>query len=381
MNKLSSIQIQVGQPVPFDCYDGQGNLLLKKGLIVDTQKKVDFLLERGLFTKSGLVSSAPVDDVVHEPRPPTPFELLDGCYNRLKQLLSLLLVAPDAGVDPAKLGFPERTLALAEDIQKLCELDADAMLGAIHLQHQGRYSVQHPLYRAVVCELLAIRKDMEPAERRNVLAAALTCDVSTLKLQDELFRQKDPLLPQQQQAVASHPVDSARMLRVYGVANEDWLTSVLQHHELPNGTGYPYHLSNDDVSVGARILRLADTYTAMITPRTYRKPLLSKAAMRGILLTRGKEVDEELAISVIKELGVYPPGAFVKLLSGELAIVTRRAANPKAPAVKAVVGPRGAPYDKALVRKTDTREYEILDVVDRDIIVKIDLDSLWGYET
>jgi hypothetical protein len=102
--------------------------------------------------------------------------------------------------------------------------------------------------------------------------------------------------------------------------------------------------------------------------------------MRDIFLRRGSELDAELAVFIVKELGVYPPGAFVKLQSGELAIVIHRGNNPKAPAVKALVGPRGAPFDKPMLRKTEIREHEILDVVERDTIVTIDLHKLWGYD-
>jgi HD-GYP domain-containing protein (c-di-GMP phosphodiesterase class II) len=201
-----------------------------------------------------------------------------------------------------------------------------------------------------------------------------------LKLQDDLFRQDQPLQPTQKQAITSHPIESARMLASLGVTNAVWMTAVIQHHELLNGKGYPRGLSMGEVSAGARILKLADMYTAMITPRSYRKAMLSKMAMRDIFVKRGSEIDEELAVYIVKELGVYPPGVFVKLQSGELAIVTHRGINPKAPVVKVVVGPRGAPYDKPVERKTDIREYEILDVVERDMIVKIDLHKLWGYE-
>lgn len=379
MNKLSSGQILVGQPVPHDCYDGYGNLLLKKGLIVDTQKQVDFLLERGLFGQPGAVP-APVEKARADDRPPTPFELLGHYNNRLKQLFSLS--TPEPGVEKAADGasFPERLLQLAGDIQKLCLLDPDALLGAIHLDSSARYSVMHPLYRAVLCELLATRKTIAEGDRRWIVAAALTCDWSMVKLQDELFRQDQPLQPEQHQAIRAHPMASARLLASFGVNNGVWMTAVIQHHELFNGKGYPRGLSKSEISGGARILKLADMYSAMITPRPYRKAILSKAAMRDIFLKRGSEIDEELAVYIVKELGVYPPGAFVKLQSGELAIVTHRGSNPKAPDVKAVVGPRGAPFDKPVQRKTDIREYEILDVVERDMIVKIDLHKLWGYD-
>ena len=383
MNKLTGSHILVGKPVPYDCYDGQGNLLLKKGLIVGTQKQVDFLLERGLFGLPGTVPvTAPGAADREKPidRPLTPFELLGQYNNRLKQIFSALGADPAAARMTAGVSFSERLLQLAGDIQKLCQCEPDAILGAIHLDDSGRYSVMHPLYRAALCELIAARKAVAEQDRRWLIAAALTCDLSMLKLQDDLFRQEQPLQPTQKQAITAHPLESAKLLASLGVANAGWLTAVIQHHELLNGKGYPRGLLLGDISMAARVLKLADMYTAMITPRYYRKAILSKTAMRDIFLKRGSEIDEELAVYIVKELGVYPPGSFVKLQSGELAIVTHRGVNPKAPVVKAVVGPRGAPFDKPALRNTDVREYEILDVVERDMIVKIDLHKLWGYD-
>ena len=377
MNKLGGAQIQVGCPVPFDCCDSQGRLLLKKGLIVDSRKQVDFLLERGLYAVDGPEARS-VDQVPEIP--PTPFQLLGDCTVSLKQIFAALSAESVQERTPGSSAFQERLLHLAKDLQALCWLDADALLGAMHLDDSGPYSVIHPLYRAVICELLAARKGLSPEDRQRIMAAALTCDLSMLKLQDELARQTGPLRPDQKLAIRLHPADTAKLLAAIGVSDADWIMAVAQHHELLNGTGYPDGLSSERVSWWARILKLADMYTAMVSAKGYRKAVLSKTAMRDIFLRRGSELDAELAVFIVKELGVYPPGAFVKLQSGELAIVIHRGNNPKAPAVKALVGPRGAPFDKPMLRKTDIREHEILDVVERDTIATIDLHKLWGYD-
>lgn len=380
MKQLDGSHILVGRPVPYDCYDGHGNLLLKKGLVVDSQKQVEFLLERGLYGQQAS-AAVPAENLRADPRPPTPFELLGQYSNRLKQLFAALDTQPDLASTPEAASFPQRLLQLAADLRELCALDADAVLGGLHLAGSGRYSVTHPLYRALLCELLATRKAVSEQDRLWIVAAALTCDMSMLKLQDDLFFQHQPLRAEQLLEIREHPAASARLLASFGVSNGIWLSAVSQHHELLNGKGYPRGLALGDISGGARIVKLADMYTAMITPRSYRKATLSKIVMRDVFLKRGSEIDEELAVYIVKELGVYPPGVFVKLQSGELAIVTHRGINPKAPAVKAVIGPRGAPLDRPVERKTDTREYEILDVVERDMMAKIDLHQLWGYST
>lgn len=371
MNRLGGDQLQVGKPIPFDCFDGQGRLLLKKGLVIDNQRQIDFLLERGLFSMGG--SGKAAKDTPVADKPPSPFQLLGEIHNRLKLLLANLQDGSATG------SFAERALLLAADIQTLCRNDADALLGAIHLDTSGRYAVQHPLYRAVVCELLARRKLEDAAGRQPLIAAALTCDVAMLALQDELSQQNGPLTPVQERLVQAHPEQSAHLLSTLGVSDAAWLEAVRQHHETLNGKGYPYALQEADITPWTRILKLADMYTAMVSPRPYRKCHISKTAMRTLFVMRGNEVDADLVVLMVKELGVYPPGAFVKLQSGELAIVIRRGQNPKAPKVKAVIGPRGAPFDRPFPRTTDTRDYEILDVVERDRIVAVDLHKLWGY--
>lgn len=377
MKKLSERQIQVGKPVPFDCYDGQGNLLFKKGLIVDSQRQVEFLLERGLFGKTEATSDEGSKGDSYNDKPPTPFELIGDYYNRLSRCLGAHEGETESHTAAADVLTRIGNLALK--LQQLCRMDSDAVLGAIHLYHAGRYSVMHPLYRALVCELVATRGAMEESERLQLISAALTADISMTRLQDELSRQKDALQPQQKAQIACHPQESVRMLTELGVTSKSWILAVLQHHEALDGSGYPQHLSKEALTASARILRLADLYTAQITPQAYRSTATSKLAMREIYLRRGAEVDESLALFLIKELGVFPPGAFVRLQSGELAVITRRTDNPKAPAAMAVVGPRGAPYERPIPRKTEWPEYEIRDVVERDRIVNVNMNTLWGY--
>ena len=255
MLKLGGEQIRVGQPIPFDCYDGHGNLLLRKGLVIGSQKQVDFLLERGLYGIGG-PATAVGDDAVEKPA--TPFQLLDDFTNRLKQLLAALGKLVDAPSEQASItNFPERVMNLAGELQALCLKDSDALLGAIHLAKGSRYSLDHPLYRAIVTELLATRKGLPQQERQRVVAAALTCDISMTKLQDELVRQAGPLSAEQKLSIASHPMESARLLESLGVTDKAWISAVAQHHEVLNGTGYPHRCAGEDVSLWSRVLKLA----------------------------------------------------------------------------------------------------------------------------
>jgi len=54
------------------------------------------------------------------------------------------------------------------------------------------------------------------------------------------------------------------------------------HHERPDGKGYPRHLKDEDIPLGAKILAVADAFDAMTTDRPYQKGKNPEVAL-GIL--------------------------------------------------------------------------------------------------
>lgn len=72
--------------------------------------------------------------------------------------------------------------------------------------------------------------------------------------------------------------DQERLLRAAGVEDEIWLTAVTQHHEKPEGKGYPARLT--EVVDAARLLQHVDVFMAKISPRIGRLPLTTQMAAR-----------------------------------------------------------------------------------------------------
>lgn len=51
MFQLLATQIGMGVPMPFDAFDAQGKLLLRKGFVIDSPQQLERLLERGLYSE------------------------------------------------------------------------------------------------------------------------------------------------------------------------------------------------------------------------------------------------------------------------------------------------------------------------------------------
>ena len=143
-----------------------------------------------------------------------------------------------------------------------------------------------------------------------------------------------------------------------GVRDEDWLRAVEQHHERPDGNGYP--LGRSDIDEKARLLRLADSYCAKLSPRATRPALTPDRAGRELFL---REATNPMAHALIKELGIYPPGSYVRLASGETGVVLRRGPTMLTPVVAAVTWRTGEPRREPLKRDTSLPAFKVLQSV------------------
>ncbi|MHB9119670.1 MAG: hypothetical protein ACYC2R_15570, partial [Burkholderiales bacterium] len=136
---------------------------------------------------------------------------------------------------------------------------------------------------------------------------------------------------------------------------------------------------DDDIFFPARALAIVDIYGAMIKQRAYRESFQANEALREIFLKRAGALDEQLVKIFVKELGIFPPGVFVRLKNREIAVVTHRSGVATSPIAHAIIGPRGAPLSKSIKRDTRNTEFAIHEQVPRENALSINLCSLWGY--
>jgi HD-GYP domain-containing protein (c-di-GMP phosphodiesterase class II) len=371
--KVKPGDILVGEPLPRDVFDEAGVLLLKKDCLIESQRQLDALLTRGLYFitlwhPAGRTPEAPAIKI----KKTIPFELVDGIYVQLSTLFSIQNINKN---------FSSRVIEVATSIQNTCQLDADASLGAIFLSKERSYFITHQIHCAIICDIILKYLGLSPPERLPVLAAALTMNISMVELQDILFKQKERLNEEQQKKVQIHPQQGAELLRAYGVTDEAWLTTVLQHHEFIDGSGYPQGLRDEAISQNARILTLADVYCAKLSPRAYRIPLSPNVASRELFSNaRGQFFDQDLARSFIKILGIFHPGSFVRLANGEIALVTYRGEKIHHPIVHSVINTNGVPRVTPKQRDCSIDQYAITDsIAPEKVKVTINKLLVWGY--
>lgn len=143
----------------------------------------------------------------------------------------------------------------------------------------------------------------------NELAiAGFVHDIGKLKLSRYLYGRSDN---EDKEYMRMHSKISYDILKQYDFS-DIVMESVLYHHENYNGSGYPENKKGEEIPFGARVMRVADTFTALISDRPYRRAFDIETAMQvmideidcydmEVFLAFQRLIHEESTLEVIAE--------------------------------------------------------------------------------
>ncbi|MBC7715921.1 MAG: hypothetical protein H7143_03220, partial [Pseudorhodobacter sp.] len=178
--------------------------------------------------------------------------------------------------------------------------------------------------------------------------------------------------PVQRSAIQDHPEASVGLLEAAGITDSDWLSAVAQHHETADGKGYPKGVSWPTEL--ASLLRRADVYTSKLSARVGGETMAADQAGRAMFM---QEPGHPMSMALTKEFGVYPPGCFVKLKSGEFAVVVKRGASVTAPCVAGLTSANGVPLRDPVPLDTSIGQHAIVSVVpEKSVPVRLKVERL-----
>ena len=166
-----------------------------------------------------------------------------------------------------------------------------------------RYAHPHAERIAAIADRIAEAMHMAPQDRRSLRNAARMHDLGEVAMEREYIKKSGRLTPEERIDLARHPVigeqEAAR-------ASADRAVQLLVrwHHEWWNGAGYPDALRQTEIPLGARILRVADSYAAMTDDRPYRNALTEVQARDQMIEGVAIEFDPEVVTVLLSMQGL-----------------------------------------------------------------------------
>lgn len=367
---FSSQYLRLKEPLPFGLRDAKGQLLLGAGQVVPGPERLAELTRTPLFADEAesadwnrrlaaamdamLRQGAVLKEVVKARPDSAPREGVAAASATLAEQWHELVAQLDAALREVRPGsdWRARVLAVHERARQLAQRRLDASL--YHLVYEAghatrKYSCNHALLCLLICEQAAPLLGWEQERTDSLGRAALLMNVSMLKLQDDLACTRLPPSAPMRAEIDAHARTGARQLHDAGLDDALCEAVVALHHDNAQADQALATLSPERQL--ARLLRRVDIFAAKISRRATRAPMSPVHAAREACLGAAG-VPDEIGSALLKAVGLYPPGSFVELASGELGIVVARGRRANVPYVAALVSAAGTPLGEPALRDT-----------------------------
>ena len=156
---------------------------------------------------------------------------------------------------------------------------------------------------------LAEELAMPPQKRSDLYLAGLLHDVGKIGIDDQVLKKCGPLTPDEYRKIQAHVEIGVTILKDLKKLSHI-LPGVRHHHESLDGSGYPDHLSGEQIPLEARIIAVADSFDAMSSDRHYRKRLTPMQIDDIFHKGRGQQWDMQRrrrSLRLPRRSGSHPP--------------------------------------------------------------------------
>ena len=134
------------------------------------------------------------------------------------------------------------------------------------------FTAMHSAGVAATAVALAQLSGMSEDECKMMRIAGYLHDIGKLKIPNELLEKPDKLTGEEFNVIKEHAYHTWLLLKdVSGFEQIAAWASL--HHEKLNGNGYPFHRAQGEIPLGARIMTVADIFSALTEDRPYRKSM------------------------------------------------------------------------------------------------------------
>jgi putative nucleotidyltransferase with HDIG domain len=137
--------------------------------------------------------------------------------------------------------------------------------------------------------------------------AGLLHDIGKIGINDAVLLKPSRLTEEEFEIIKTHPAIGYAIVAPMEISLEV-REAILHHHERYDGRGYPDGQKNDEISLEARVLCVADSFDAMTSTRAYRKSLPNHIVAKELIKCSGSQFDPEVVqvfLDILKERQFY----------------------------------------------------------------------------
>ena len=217
----------------------------------------------------------------------------------------------------------DNAISLVTEITSSVMRNPSALIGLARLKTKDDYTYMHSVAVCALMVSLAKQLSLSEEQTREAGLAGLLHDIGKMAIPLDILNNPGKLTDSEFDVVKGHPVAGYQMLLEGGAVGEVALDVCLHHHEKIDGTGYPYQISGEKISIFARMGAVCDVYDAITSNRPYKDGWCPSESLRKMAEWDG-HFDKNIFQAFVKCIGIYPVGSLVRLKSGRLGVVVEQ---------------------------------------------------------
>lgn len=242
------------------------------------------------------------------------------------KMLAASKAAITAMFNDARLGHAVSATRVADVVSQISSSvmrNPSAVISLARLKRADDYTYMHSV--AVCALMIALGRAMGMPEEQVLQAgtAGLLHDIGKLAISDDILNKPGRLTDDEFRQIQQHPQAGCKILIEHCEVSALTLDVCMHHHEKVDGSGYPFGLQGEQISLLARMGAVCDVYDAITSPRCYKSSWDPALCISKMAEWNG-HFDPDVLHAFIKCVGIYPVGALVRLQSGRLGIVVEQ---------------------------------------------------------
>jgi len=209
---------------------------------------------------------------------------------------------------------------LIDEIRESVERNNKALTNLVRLKSKDEYTYMHSVAVCALMINMARKLDLDETTIRHMGMSGLLHDLGKMAVPQMILDKTGRLTDEEFSTIRTHPERGHALIGDNPDVPDMARDVCLHHHEKIDGTGYPFGLAGEEISMAARMGAICDVYDAVTSNRPYKDPWTPAMALGRMGQWQG-HFDERLMGVFINSLGLYPAGGLVRLNDHRLALI------------------------------------------------------------
>lgn len=210
---------------------------------------------------------------------------------------------------------------MVEEITQSVFRNPDALTTLCRIKNADDYTFQHCVSLCTLMASFANSMGMDANTVWDASVGGLFHDVGKMKVPENILNKPGKLTDEEFAIMKNHVTLGVETMRDANYTPPVVMQIVGEHHERYDGTGYPSHMDNTQISLLGKMAAIVDVYDAISSNRIYHHAMPPHEAIRKLYEWSQFHFDRSLVEQFIRVIGIYPLGSVVNTTSDKVGVV------------------------------------------------------------